>query len=476
MKRLGLTEKALAGMINVDKTLINKWKNGKRALDAASAHFENVVSALEKFSKSMTPNVLAKFFKDYLPEKNLREKIAEYLAAGGDEDSPLSAFGNGKNIPIMLFSGCDERPSAFKCYFDDAESVRNDEIFLLQTQDFECSSQNEEYASDFMQYLKSALGNSNVVNLLYLCYDAKSFRESFIELCPLALKDNFNLHVKFLPAAQGRFKLSSFSAGNKVCIVAQTIPQKPAQMLFVIMKDAALCEFETRRWKLEAADSVPFCKKYALSAAGKIFSEIAAIPESPAPTVIYSSCPTFFAMSEQLLRQIMNANKLPKTKIDSAITFYNSVKNIYIKNLGYGSVKELYNLSAVADMLKSPLYYSPYLSVIAQRNISIPQSLYKAYFAEMLNFFTENTNTEITLLSQPFKGTDDNFVYIIKQYNYALAATSAYAKNNLLFTRAIQPVELLYSAFEEQYSAIPDFVKSKETLAAHLKRAISSLS
>lgn len=475
MKKLGLTEKALADKINVDKTLINKWKNGKRTLDVASPHFGNVVAAIDEVSKSKTPNVLERFFKDFLADAPLRDKIAEYLSTSCDDDI-FDASEDGKEIQITTFSGCDERPEAFKYYYSESANVKSDEMFLLQSQDFECSALFDACNANFLDFLKTSLGNSNTVNLLYLCFDAKGFREHFIEICPLALNENLNISVKFLPMSQSKFRLASFTSGKKLCLIAQTITQKPAQMIFTIIKDEALCNFETKRWKIEASDSVPFCKSYALNSAGRIFQDIADIPESPSPTIVYCACPTFFCMSERLLRKIFGYNKLTKSKTDNSITFYNSVKNIYLKNLEYKSVKEVYDLNSISALLATPAFYHPFLSLAAQQSITVPRSLYLEYFTEMLDFFSSGENTEISLVSTPFKGVDNNFIYIIKQYNYAFAGTTSFIKNNLLFTRMVQSVELIYSAFEEQYNEIPDFVKSKQTIIAHLKRTIETLS
>ena len=46
MKAIGMTEQELADILSVDKTLVNKWKNGKRAFDPSTPYFEAVVEAL----------------------------------------------------------------------------------------------------------------------------------------------------------------------------------------------------------------------------------------------------------------------------------------------------------------------------------------------------------------------------------------------------------------------------------------------
>lgn len=58
MKKLNVTEKQLANMINVDKSLINKWKNRKRHFSTATIHFDSVVDALTEIYTLPPPKTL----------------------------------------------------------------------------------------------------------------------------------------------------------------------------------------------------------------------------------------------------------------------------------------------------------------------------------------------------------------------------------------------------------------------------------
>lgn len=77
MDLIELTGKDLATAINVDRTLVSKWKNNARPFSSSSVHFKNLVEALIFFNSRRKDSTLERFFGKVYPKEDKNEP--EYL-------------------------------------------------------------------------------------------------------------------------------------------------------------------------------------------------------------------------------------------------------------------------------------------------------------------------------------------------------------------------------------------------------------
>ena len=75
---LEISGKELASTINVDRTLVSKWKNNARPLKVNNPHFNNITNALISFNDKRNDAILERFFREVYPNTDRNEP--DYLS------------------------------------------------------------------------------------------------------------------------------------------------------------------------------------------------------------------------------------------------------------------------------------------------------------------------------------------------------------------------------------------------------------
>lgn len=443
MKTLGMTEQALADIINVDKTLVNKWKNGKRDFDLSSPYFDAVVQALVMRSASLSHDILAANFK--ASGKALINKVSAYLAEPDAPSEVLSPPEDGIKVPLVIFEGCESHCRAFNYFTKEANKYENEDIYIVMTQDMTCSGNDSQCVSMMLDFIKNSLSRAKSINVVFRYSDTEMFNEQLMMLATLSLNKNLNIYVKF--SGKEIIKQTYFVVGRRLTMLIHSNSQKPVMMQFLVYENDRLCEFQIRRYRTELATAVELSTKYTLGGSHNVIKEIGELAVNSAPMYIQGRCPCFFAMSDSLLQKILAANDIPKARADGIVKLYQDVRKFYLKNVSYKALHEIYDLDSLTEILKEKNFFSPFLSIVAKKMIVVPRRLYSEYFSGLLAFLNSNKNADIRLSARPMKNSDPSFIYIIKQYSFGLAGSGLFSPNNILFTKNTVSVALLYDAF-----------------------------
>lgn len=474
MKKTGMTERELADTLSVDKSLVNKWKNGKRKLAPSSPYFTTISTELAKKSQLMMPNILDVYLGGN-HARPLEERVAGYLAYienAENEGIVCVDYENGENITARLFSGCANRLAACKAFFNEALKLRDKHIYMLSPLDEHCMSGENDYEQALADFVTYALAGGNTVHLLYICHDVKAYAPHFIKYSHIALSDKLKISIKVTPASKNEVNVISFTAGDNLSLVGSGLSDYPALSHFILSHDRDISAFEIQRWKAENAASVPFWQLGTAANAPEILRIIVDMSPATNPTFIYAEMPTLIAMSDELLHKIFAFNSLTPDSAETAVLIYNGIKKIYLQNLDLMAIKEAYTQSALNAALNEDGFYLSYLSAIARKPIIVPKSLYTEYFQEYINFINTAENVRIALLSQSFPDVESDFAFIVKEYSYAVASSTTRTDKNLLFTRDVLPVETVYSAFETHFEKIPPFLENRAVLLEQFERVL----
>jgi hypothetical protein len=111
MEKLKITEKTLGNLLNVDKSLVNKWKNRRRPFTSVHPQFNKAVERIaEIYSKSNAD--LKRAFLSQLPANypsNAKELMHWFFTSGDTSPTTLNTKDLSENLEqTYVFSSCNE--------------------------------------------------------------------------------------------------------------------------------------------------------------------------------------------------------------------------------------------------------------------------------------------------------------------------------------------------------------------------------
>jgi len=146
---LEISGKELANFINVDRTLVSKWKNNARPLKEKSPHFNRITIALIAFNNNRGDAVLERFFREVYPNVDRNEPDYLYTCLNrwliGKDLGNFSSFNDWRRAKSSLYStnvdiykGNQGKRDAILEFFNYAlELPQGQEIYISDTDSFE---------------------------------------------------------------------------------------------------------------------------------------------------------------------------------------------------------------------------------------------------------------------------------------------------------------------------------------------------
>jgi transcriptional regulator with XRE-family HTH domain len=351
MKLIGMTEQKLGKALNVDSTLINKWKNGKRAI--APTYLKSLIDALADALKeaedSVRKRAAAQLFQsmeedgirtsieryllnDSVPVciiKDAQSRIYSYLFENLEEGAEqfFSEVGTGKGgiVRVFLSSADDLSPAVVEGIAGVGKSDKKLEAIL-------CAAGN---GSRFFELLNSTFRKGCSLRALNRTKEDKGF---FVYEGGPALS--------YFRSPGGRLSYCEyFSGGVRAAYLEEVFAELKSESRLVFSK------------ALFAECAAVFSEKFY---SGR--------------TYVISAVPELLLLTRDTIANILMENGVAGVAAEAAAGVYLSMKNIYLSLLDSGGVCAAFYPYEKEKRMKS--IRSGILSAIAKKEIMIRGSLF----------------------------------------------------------------------------------------------------
>ncbi|MFZ3070431.1 MAG: hypothetical protein WA110_04835 [Anaerolineaceae bacterium] len=468
MGHFNITGNELAKALNVDCSLISKWRNEKRHLCIDSPLFQSLVEYIiandakynytnvklllsDSYSNtsSMGPKELCSLLSEQLsnfPDVQVRNEVAlglqqspyvnhetYYLFTGnlGKLEAIKNVMGiaSGPIAPPIQERGTSEIDPLH--HFQDKEMM----IVMYDT-GFWQQSDGEQFIDQWQDMMRTYVLHGGIVRLIRtgLRHSADLAGLTFFWL-PLYLKNNVTEYASSL-YNPSPINYSVMMLKDQVFLV--DLSQRDMNLpysttaLFLDKQSVGTVQFTFERM---FNTSNPVYTRYQPSES-KQLKQFLIESLTPSTDVYFKSFfPPIGVFSLRLIRQILEYNDLDPQTTSLFMHFFQGFHDTYSRNLSHNSFRFFLDWNAMKDYLKEEQSTFTLLSLIVGKPIEISRELMIAAYYDLIQSLRVHPNLQICLLdSKPFKNLDRTVVMVaentgtlVYDYSESVACTTKMA-------------------------------------------------
>lgn len=390
MDLLEITGKDLAHKINVDRTLVSKWKNNARQIKPNNVHFNNVIQALIDFNHERKDSILDRFFHKVYPKEDRNEpdylEVCLHLWLDGHE------LGNFNNVN-------DWRTSKHALYATNVEIYQGNQGKRDAIIDF------FNYALDMPAGQEIFISDYETQNWLFEDESYYSlYQDKIQQLIKIGHRLTIIHHMSSIdnqPKTIGLRKFNIYYSGNVTSYYNDTykdVTQEPS--IYIIHRQMAMTSIcsdliEDHRYITMLRD--PFSiSHYVKTFVGRLqhakllvssFSLHAnnlsgfkdewhsigmksnmyySVPQLPLPV-----------FSEDLLQRIFKENNIKESSQQLLLTTFRQNQNLFFNAIDSHDVDLIIDQEELEFMFESPLVTLQEISSICRTKVTISQDLFR---------------------------------------------------------------------------------------------------
>lgn len=475
MKKLNVTEKTLGDIINIDKSLINKWKNGKRPFNFNTPYYHTVAEAFARiFEKS--PKTLKEDFLANLPDA-VKGKDARELFNWFFYDKTISIDNIEKQSLLensaisFVWNDCSNNYKANNEFFSQI-SDRQDGNFKAYYAGFNECPNSDKTNENFIQQIIDLLSNNNIVEMLIESFEDNMKINQLLDLINLSFYEKFLLYVK--KSKKRPSHIQNYMLYDKsIALEMNSIKAAKGGYYSEIYSDVNRCTFLYNKFKYDIEESVPFVKKVPAKYVTNIVDKMKNYIQNPSMSYTYSGIPIFFSLSENLLNEILDYNGFNKNERIPIIKDCKLLREIYQESVNKSNAREIYCMEQFDSLLEEKEHKMMLLTNITNKNIYASKETFVKILAEWLEFINQNKNVEIMLSPKPMIKISSELSCYIKQYFFSIIWKRDQQFSNNLFADDVYNTELLMEYMNSLWEKGEHFIRDKKIVTDYVNNIIA---
>lgn len=472
---LEISGKELAHVINVDRTLVSKWKNNARPLKDKSPHFNRVSTALIAFNNKRGDAVLERFFREVYPKLDRNEPDYMYTCLNiwlvGKDLGYFSSFNDWRRAKTSLYStnvdiykGNQGKRDAVIEFLNYAlELPQGQEIYISDTDAFEWITEDMVYYQLYHSKLNElALKGHNIMIIYDPKYDAKSV-SSF---------DFFRLSKYFTGKVTAFALDKTFVQGPSLYIIHRQMSvmcidnHQNKDKYIAVYRDPFSIEQAVKDFTFRLSQSKKLIATY--SSRGtclKGFTEslMSAIQDKDTSYFV-SPLPPFSTMPEVLFKNVLENNDLTTQQVYELMQIHKINKKLFFKENRGGLLEEILSQSHLSKALKQKKIKLEDMSSIVGKDIYIDnkQFLEHLNYLNDLNTHCDDFNVTVVLFDNlPILST--SMIWLIEDqmiYSYPISKTTNFiiSDSPFVISKALDYIRNLLMLNEESKPLV-DYIK-----------------
>ena len=437
MELLKITGQQLANMINVDRTLVSKWKNGSRPFDISIQYFSKIVEAIIIINEKQNIQTLERFFNEIIPNMNtsnknwLNHSLSRWLSGAIEYNVPVTIRSNSKALysaNIDIYRGNSGIRKAIISFFNYALSLPSGQQLLFSDMyDTTWLIEDKGFLIKWQNMLIKILEKGHHISIIH-----NTGRE---------LESITNMVFEYLPI---------YFSGNITSYYYQKIDSNVSSPSIIVIKgQLALMSMNSTSNNNDRYTSI-YKDPFSISQMENIFSRRLTV--SPKLVDLYNTdnkniirltksiiklskkndssytltqIPLFTTMTKETLIDVLKENSINSNRIEQILHTHDTINSFFTNCINKYHIRHLYNIFSLKKYAALEEIPSLELSTYALEPVTISRKYALLHIKNVIAMLIENENFEVSLfplekLKMPKKTTisvkQNCFIYSYSHY------------------------------------------------------------
>ena len=427
LKEFHLAGKQLAEYLNVDYSLVSKWRSEKRRLNPEYTHkIAKLFVALDaKYEYKRIENLLNRKFTEKEKQKeDALVTLLEFWLASKNPESERNSIENfmsrrAVKSEYFIFSGEDGRRDAVDAFLDYVAGSSGNNLWLFSQEDNRWFSESEEYQLRWQDKNFDVLSNNNTIHVIHpVDRRYRQVAQSMFRWLPIHLVGNALAY--YIPKYwDPEIKITIFLAENMAVLIGVTSEKFTKKIQTYLFTDPEVLQ-NAREVLMELFhQSLRMFHRYGFESNGEFFSVFKKIVQDPNPVYYFSGAPILYMVSEKHLREaLMENDYTEKEKREYEFTLYQCSFE-YMRNVSSMPITYIIHEKQLRRLLKMNRVMMRFLSHCLGRPFYVSQAVFRKLLVQGLETMCAYDNFNILLTDYSMLYPYEDIALFVKEREVA---------------------------------------------------------
>lgn len=474
MKKLGITDKKLGEYLNVDKSLVNKWKNGKRDLPSNSPYIFEIAEAMKQFFLGFDYEEKQNFKKDFpfpFEIKNPKAHFLSFLKNNAIRESDLTEISGASSTVNSIVGGDFENyKGSYSLFFEKIKHRRKGTLycFLSGKENYDCEDILHILYINFLDLIS----RDNDIEVIFDSFGIDAEMTPVLYFADLFFNNKFKLNIK-KSKSMPRVLQSFFVYEKDIALEMNYVCEGKDYYYSEIFADSVRCEFTHARFIGERLDSFPFCDKMSKKGHRSVYSLFQEHSIKSSSSYFYLDLPLFFELPTEVIREVLIDSKIKPQVTELILRRFSNVYLLSSQPSYSHKVRMIFSMESFDKLINYTDYFIFSLSMFCEENVTISRKNLIRLLREWVAAVRENNRIELILTPQPLM--HGQLSYYIKKYYYAIMWRNLPGSTEVLFTEDSYNTQLLYSIIDDEWSKMKVCIRDKNQVLEYIESIVEWL-
>ncbi|MFV0516430.1 MAG: hypothetical protein ACK5MV_03440 [Aminipila sp.] len=471
----------LSYYLNIDRTLISKWKNGTRKVDFQGTYFDKLLEYLLVTNESLGTEYLEQLFRNIYNAKDFsKESMKIYLKKFivNNENCELHYNQNQpkekENIyPVAIYHTEEDKIKSTEDFLNVALSLKKScKITLIYTDGLDLSKTNSQLLENWYHKISLLLNRGFSIDLIISVYQSSSL---FMFYCSrLFLNENCKVYLYMNSENRvGGFSLEIIENKRLKLGLTSTFTTYPIHYCSVFEDLVSIQAFNGFANKIKLGSCLlltnykqsEFLKRanyYEIYKPKKFefFQPGAAYSVSPYPPYLF--------MNEELLVKVLRNSPHTEEEIQNELIEYRKCKEILIEEYKNNGLVSFFSLSHLMELASQDTIIYTKQNTILSPALTLTNAQYREHLKDVADFLLSHPDYNICLSDEAIIPSFAGMHCWCKK-NQMMFLFDTDSPKNLVLSENNVLVNSVVSFLEQQFLSTPQNMKSRNIVANILK-------